>query len=648
MSLRSKIVLILIAVVSAYALTTSQIQRVIFSDRFTQIEREGAADDVQRVAEALANEVSHVDQLCHEWSAWDDAYAFVRGERQSFERSSLSTARLATQQVDVLFFLSPPDDQGDHNIHWAHSVDPDSGDPVELRELNARWDKVSTRNPLLARGRWQGSQSEGTDRPVGIWLTEHMPLIVACRPILRSDGTGEPAGVLVLGRFLGEGLDERLTQQTRVEFDVWQAGGRSALPEDVAALKDEITASATPIVREASEEITHAWTAFNDIQHRPELLLRAEVARDISETGSVALGFGLISAIAGGFVLLFALMVLLQRIVIAPVQKLTSHAVAIGKTEDFRAKLGLEREDELGTLAGEFDSMMVKLESARAQVVETARTAGMSEIATGILHNVGNVLNSVNISASLVSQRVDGMSVTDLQKVAQILEDHSENLGNFISEDPKGKHLQPFLTALSVQLGEEQRTIAAEVGSLTDGIEHICELIKSQQEFAVKAELVEDVDLAEKIEEALHITDQAHGQDPDLQVTRSFVELPEIEIDKHRLLEILINLIQNARQAMSKQDERRLALSLQKEGEDMVRIEVTDTGTGISEENLAKVFNLGFTTKADGHGYGLHTAANAATEMGGHLTATSPGEGHGSTFVLTLPLRVAARAGDLQ
>jgi len=230
------------------------------------------------------------------------------------------------------------------------------------------------------------------------------------------------------------------------------------------------------------------------------------------------------------------------------------------------------------------------------------------------------------------------MSIGDLQKVVGILEEHGDDLGRFVESDPMGRHLRPFLTALSVQLGEQQRTIATEVGSLTSGIEHICELIKSQQRFAVQAELVEQLDLAEKLDEALRITDLAHGVDEHLELTRSYDDLDEVELDKHRLLEIVINLLQNARQAMAGADQRVLTIRLRDAGDD-ARIEIGDTGVGIPEENLAKIFNLGFTTKADGHGYGLHTAANAAHEMGGTLTAESDGPGCGTTFVLTLPRR---------
>ena len=654
MSLRSKIVLILIAVVGLYALTTSQVQRAIFAQRFAELEAEGAAEDIERIARALRDEIESVDQIALEWSTWDDTLAFIRGEESgSYEKSCLGPERLGIQKVDVLFFLENADAQGEHAVTWSRSIDPSTGQAVALRALDHRWDKVSSRNPLLARSTWQETARlsdgpDGGERPVGILLTEFQPLIVSTRPILGSDAGGEPAGVLVLGRFLSPDLDAELTSRTLVDFDFWQSDGRHELPQEVIGVHQDIAASTSPIVQEVSDTQLHAWAAFPDLLERPELILRANVDRDLSRTGGTAMKFGLVSTLAGGFVLLSVLMLLLQKIVLAPVSRLTQHALQIGQTEDFRAKLGMQRKDELGTLAGEFDSMMDLLDNARGQVVTAARTAGMSEIATGILHNVGNVLNSVNISATIVSQRVEDMSLVDLKKVVTVLEMHKHDLAEFIGSDPSGKHLQPFLAALSEQLDEEQRTLASEVGSLTDGIEHICELIKSQQEFAVKVDLVEEVDLVSQIEEAVRITERAHGVDESLMITRDYEDLPQLQLDRHRLLEILVNLVQNARQAMADQEHRSLHLAIKRAEEGKVCLEVTDTGAGICQRNLARVFTLGFTTKPNGHGYGLHTAANAATEMGARLTAHSEGKGLGASFILELSSQLPTPAGEVR
>lgn len=643
MSLRHKIVLILVVVVGLYGLATDQVQRHVFTGRFEEIERREAREDLDRVVEALEAEISTVDEIAKGWASWDDTREFLRGERtEEYSRSNLGPEFLARRGIDLLYFLGPVTN-GEARVRWSVIRDPDSGTPLALRDFPTG--SFLATHPLLVRADWQREVDEAA-RPVGILLTEaELPLIVSTHPIVGSDGLGEPVGTLVLGRFLGAGVRDRLSQQTRVPFDAWQIDGRAQLDPAARAVLDEATGSTEPVVRVVDDDTLHVYATFSDLRHRPEILLRAYVDRGVTQTGATAFTFGLVSNIAGGFVMLLALTLLLQRIVLAPLGRLTAHAVRIGQQEDFRAELAMDRSDEIGTLSREFDGMMAKLEQARSELVDTARSAGKSEIAAGILHNVGNVLNSVNISTALIAQIVDDMSVADLEKVSEVLAANGDDLGRFVTEDPQGRHLAPFLAAISGQLGEERQTLAQELSSLSDGIEHICELIKSQQSFAVKTSLEEELQLAERLEEAVRITQQASHQDPDLKIIREYEELPDVLVDKHRLLEILVNLVQNARQSMWQSDApSTLRLSIERHGE-RVRIRVSDSGAGIPADVLPKIFNLGFTTKKKGHGYGLHTAANAAAEMGGTLHAESDGPGRGATFVLDLPMKSRVRTG---
>lgn len=643
MSLRSKIVLILVVVVGFYGLVTDQVQRHVFSGRFEEVELREAREDLERVYEALEAEIDDVDDLALRWASWDDARDFLRGEgTEEFERSNLRPEFLARRGIDLLYFLGPVTN-AEARVRWSDLRDPDSRAAMSLRDFPTG--SFLATHPLLVRADWQ-KEAGNVERPVGILLTEaELPLIVSTHAVVGSDGTGEPVGTLVLGRFLGAGVRERLSQQTCVPFETWQVDGRSQLDEGARAVLDEATGSTEPVVRVFDDETLHVYGTFSDLRHRPEILLRASVDRGVTGTGATAMSFGLVSNIAGGFVMLLALTFLLQRIVLAPLSRLTAHAVRIGQEEDFRAKLAMDRNDEIGTLSREFDGMMEKLEQARSELVDTARSAGKSEIAAGILHNVGNVLNSVNISTALITQLVEDMSVDDLEKVSEILGEHRDDLGRFVTEDPQGQHLAPFLTAISGKLGEERLSVVQELASLSNGIEHICELIKSQQSFAVKTALEEELQLSERLEEAIRITQQASHQDPDLVIVREYEELPDVLVDKHRLLEILVNLVQNARQSMWESEApSTLRLSVRREGE-RVRIRVSDSGAGIPAEVLPKIFNLGFTTKERGHGYGLHTAANAATEMGGFLSAESDGPGRGATFTLDLPMKSRIRAG---
>jgi signal transduction histidine kinase len=369
--------------------------------------------------------------------------------------------------------------------------------------------------------------------------------------------------------------------------------------------------------------------------------MHAAFSRPITAKGSVAVRYALVSTIAAGLLLMLVLLNLVQRTVLLPLGELTAHAVAIGRSEDFTKRIRSDREDEVGILAREFDGMIERVAESRAALVDTARAAGMSEIATGVLHNVGNVLNSVNVSARIAMDKARGPATGDLRMVMDTLQPEAHDLGNFIQNDPRGKHLFPLLDSLSTKLIDERAILTQELEALSEGIDHIKQLVQSQQGYAGRIGVLETVSLATLIDTALSITSKAATGPDDIVVERDFASLDAVSIDRHRVMEILVNLIQNARQSVieSRVEPARLIIRLKDLSFDRVRIEVTDNGVGIEPENLARIFTHGFTTKKNGHGFGLHASANAATEMGGSLSARSEGKGLGATFVLELPIK---------
>ncbi|MNF55657.1 Sensor histidine kinase TodS [compost metagenome] len=279
-----------------------------------------------------------------------------------------------------------------------------------------------------------------------------------------------------------------------------------------------------------------------------------------------------------------------------------------------------------------------ELRETQSELVATARQAGMAEIATNVLHNVGNVLNSVNISADLVSRRVRGSKSQGLAKAVQLINQHAADLGDFISRDEKGKLLPGYLNQLVEALAAEQQGIAEELEHLTKSVDHIKEIVATQQSYAGASSMLEAVRVSDLLEDALRMNAGAL-QRHRVTVIKEFSEVPPLLLDKHRLLLILVNLISNAKQALSTQDDRAHVLTLSVrllEGGNL-QIRVQDDGEGIAAENLTRIFAHGFTTRKDGHGFGLHSCALAAMEMEASLTAHSDGPGQGAAFVLELP-----------
>ncbi|SDB54721.1 Histidine kinase-, DNA gyrase B-, and HSP90-like ATPase [Pseudomonas sp. NFACC23-1] len=283
-----------------------------------------------------------------------------------------------------------------------------------------------------------------------------------------------------------------------------------------------------------------------------------------------------------------------------------------------------------------------ELMEAERELVDAARMAGMAEIATNVLHNVGNVLNSVNISAELVTRKLRNSKTTGLTKAVKMMNEHAEDLGQFITHDEKGRLLPRYFNELVDSIAAEQAVLIDELAQLTKSIDHIKEIVTTQQTYAGAARLIEPLNVSDLFEDALRMNSGALSRHH-VTVIKEYQDVPAIMGDKHRLLLILINLISNAKFAMSHTSEhpREMTLGIRILDETTLCLSVKDRGEGISPENLARIFNHGFTTRKDGHGFGLHSCALAAVEMNGRLYVHSDGPGQGALFTLEVPLELA-------
>ncbi len=284
-------------------------------------------------------------------------------------------------------------------------------------------------------------------------------------------------------------------------------------------------------------------------------------------------------------------------------------------------------------------------DQANRELVKTSRMAGMAEIASNVLHNVGNVLNSVNVSANLVARRVRKSRGPSLNRICKLMAKHQGHLGEFIASDPKGKQIPDFLEALDRQLAGERDDIAEELGELTKNIEHIKEIVSMQQSYSSTSGAVEEVDLVALIREAIKMSSVSLEKHEIELVEEIDCGLPLVSTDRHKVLQIFINLLRNAKQACLDSGNAPLRIVIrvtQKDGQ--IWVSVADNGVGIASEHAKRIFNHGFTTKKEGHGFGLHSGANTAREIGGSLDFDSEGLGKGATFTLKLPVGERVRA----
>lgn len=278
-----------------------------------------------------------------------------------------------------------------------------------------------------------------------------------------------------------------------------------------------------------------------------------------------------------------------------------------------------------------------QLEAVHKQLLETSRQAGMAEVATGVLHNVGNVLNSVNVSATLVAEQVRHSETEHLARVCKLLREHEADIGHYLQEDPQGRQVLQFLEKLASHLASERAENLAELDNLRKNVEHIKEIVAMQQSYARVSGLEETLPLHEIVEDALRMNAGALSRH-EISLVRDYRIRPTITVERHKVLQILVNLVRNAKYACDDAHRVDKQVTVRIDGDDRrVRVAVIDNGIGISPENLTRIFSHGFTTRKNGHGFGLHSGALAARQLGGALLARSDGPGQGATFILELP-----------
>jgi C4-dicarboxylate-specific signal transduction histidine kinase len=445
--------------------------------------------------------------------------------------------------------------------------------------------------------------------------------------------------------FFGSARDEHEIKAARLKSGFWIEGNRILL--------------AQPVVLSGTREGTLYLLAD----------LRAMTSQLLKLYGGI---FALV--LAASLLLAFLLSSQFLRFITDPILRLAGTARTIADHKDYSVRANRVCGDEVGVLTDAFNQMLTQIQSqdsalqgaqrelqeqvnalqreinereqaqealriSQQKLLESSRLAGMAEVATGVLHNVGNVLNSVNVSAGLVVEKLRRSKAPKLAKAALLLTSQNGDLAEYLTKDPNGRKLPAYLSKLGEFFLAENIELLQEVDQLGRNIEHIKEVVAMQQSYAKVSGVFENLAAHYLVEDAIAMNTGAFERHH-IVVDRQFSPVPLVRVDRHKVLQILINLLRNAKYALdeSKRADKRITISVSVVNDRSVHIVVADNGIGISPENLTRIFAHGFTTREEGHGFGLHSGALAAHAMGGSLSVTSAGTGHGATFTLELPI----------
>ncbi|WP_224246196.1 ATP-binding protein [Hyalangium gracile] len=478
--------------------------------------------------------------------------------------------------------------------------------------------------------------------------------LLIAHPHLRVKGGVEPYNILSDTRKPEEVFEQGGSEQQRAHLRAIFEAVKARPPDQIGVeLKDHGEYLAAARLR---------GPHWNFVTVQPEHV----VSSDAFGVARYVLMFGLVSLLVELAIMSWVLRQQISRPLVAFTQ--ATDQVAAG---DFKVSLESSRDDELGRLASAFRLMAQEVQrreealrqanegleqrvvqrtqeltDVHRQLVETARQVGRAEIATNVLHNVGNVLNSVLTSTMVAQERLAAMKIENVERTVDLMEEHRAELSAFVTQDPRGRNALPFLRKTGQHLQAQRQELQTLLGDVSRHTEHIGAIVKLQQDYAkLPMQMIEPVKLGELVEDAVRINQAALSRHS-VKVELNMGGVPDVLTEKHKVLMILVNLISNAKHALDSipDHERRLTVSVSPGSDDRVRIEVRDNGVGIAPEVLHRIFQRGFTTRQGGHGFGLHSSALAAQELGGALSVHSDGVGKGASFALELPVKPQAQS----
>ncbi|RJX36163.1 MAG: HAMP domain-containing protein [Desulfurivibrio sp.] len=622
MSLKNKIIILLLCLFGVYAVMEYGVQRFVLLPAFVRLELNAARSNTERAIQALEREVELLIPSATDWATWDDTYQFMADRNADYHNANLNAVALESLKANLLAFY---DVEG--RRVWGLGYDFDNGQEMALGELSEAGLRLP--HPLLG--------SPGTEETVaGLYRTAAGIFLMASRPILTSEGEGPGRGRVVIGRLLNEEAIQRLGTQARVDLRVetLQDGQGMPPPRNTNAG----TIGFTPIQLREDGETTHGTATVLDLTGRPILVFQVDTPRSIVAQGRTTLQYASLSLAAAGTLVLLVLLVFLRHTVFAPLSLLSRHAKAIGTQGDLNARLRLEREDEIGTLAREFDVMVERLAETRQRLMEQSYQSGIAEMASGALHNIGNAITPIGVKLINLRRELTRAPVAEMAMAGAELADPA-------TPADRRADLAQFSELAGTELASLVTRAADELDAMRTQIDHVQMILADQRRFSLAQRTTEPLVLHRLISETAELLPEELRGPLHIEIDEGIAAIGRIYAPRIALQQVISNILINAAESIAAGDRgkktgriRVYAGATEAGRENLAHVCFEDNGTGIAPEVMPRLFERGFSSKTQGSGIGLHWSANTMTAMGGRIYATSAGSGQGACLHLLLPL----------
>lgn len=588
-------------VIALYVALDYIILDLVISPNFEAFGKREAVKDLKRCEEAILSEQKHLDTLCLNWANCNDVNAYVAGRAEGEAASGLVPPPFNRDELNAVYICDL-----DGNVLWGELREFDTGEPIELVEFPPG--SFPEDHPLI--------DHEGDESIIsGIMMTANGPMMVSSRPILASERDGPMTGTLIIGRFLDEDVIETIAKRTRVDFKL--------LPiKDGSGNREGRPSGASKVIR--------------DIEGEDAFTLWVEVPWEIITRGKNVITFARISVLAVALLVLAVLLILIQRIVISPITELTEHLVEIGKSNDLSNKLAMKRDDEIGTLAGEFDGMIQQLDTARKKLMDQSYSAGKSEMVSLMLHNIRNILSPIICEIDTMRQKLTKAPIEQMKRAEREL-----NEGNASPE--RERDLKEFLDLGIEDISNLADEMISKMSDVLDRTNEIVGLLDDYSKSGNAEKPAEMVELDDVLSESIRLMPKDLHELVSVEIGPEIDELEPLEVHRTTCREIFTELLINAAEAIRRANVEGGRIDIHADREDadgvpVVHVRICDNGEGIEPDKIEKIFTRGVSSKKDGHrGAGLHWCANTIAAMNGSIKAESKGSGQGACMHIIFP-----------
>jgi two-component system NtrC family sensor kinase len=620
MSIRAKVVALLAAVFVALTFAEWVVGQALLLPHFEEIELDTARTAMKRIDYGVHQSLNEIRVSATDWGNWKDTYDFMRDRNPQFGQDNLSEAAIKQLRLTALAFVNL-----DGDIVLSRAFDPESGAFVPL--------DLFPQSMLPDNFAWRKNLQNGVPDQ-GLIATEHGVLLAAVAPVLDGFGRGPSRGMVLMGRLL-------------TDADVAEIGARSQTTVRLAAVRGDLGAES--VLRldgetAANENIrvkgdtTEVLRVFNDVYGVPVMALRVQVPRTISDGARKTVTYVLVFTVGAAVVVLLILLVSLDRTVLTPLARVTRHAVRIGSGDDLTKRLDIRRNDEIGALATEFDRMVAKVAESQRQLIDHSFHAGMSESSRGVLHNIGNAITPLRVRLAGLQNRLRAAPITNVERAL-------EERGRQSDGTPRQADLDEFLRLASRKMAGVIKDANSDVDIITQQAEIVQSALTEQSRSSRAATVIEAVELPAIIEQSLEIVPDRCRELISVTLDPSVKAVGTVRLARTMLRQVIQNLVINAAEAVRAAGRERgtvcISASLDR-GDDPFKLflNCTDTGIGISAENLERIFEKGYSTKLENGnmGIGLHWCATTLHALGGRIWATSDGPDRGATLHVVIPV----------